>query len=297
MAPKKMKVNEVVTQLQSEHSYDFADDIIREGGIGRVYSHYYGEFYYSEDYKRWEEWKEDMGWSEWKFGKSKKNGKRIRCSWPTYAEIFTDSRHNELLSRLCANATNECIDRLAEAAGKSYLHKKISLRKFICTLRDITGMNMLVEAVAIGQEGHDLLRGWRRGQTSKKMVFLVPGVIEVSLQEIFKGIHYFDSVCDVLNKVALEPELIEVEANHVLDEPQDDHEILIDMTVPQITPASESGDAAAGANVVQHQPVIVPQRHSSRNRMLTTKAFEAFSSGYLGSKRKRKGKQEMEPAR
>nr|GFC52933.1 hypothetical protein [Tanacetum cinerariifolium] len=32
MAPKKMKVNEVVTQLQSEHSYDFADDIIRVGG-------------------------------------------------------------------------------------------------------------------------------------------------------------------------------------------------------------------------------------------------------------------------
>ena len=192
------------------------------------------------------------------------------------------------------------------------------------------------------------------------MVFLVPGVIELSLRELFKGIHYFDSVCDVLSKVALEPELIEFEgyqdisqvtptrlepkisrltgkshatkpkalgdtsldvgldgiskimelrsspsfgpssiSNHVPDEPQDKLEIVIDMTLPQINPVLDSGGAAAaaGANVVQQQPVLLPQRLSRRNRMLTTIAFEAFSNGYLGSKRKRKGKQEMEPAR
>ena len=70
-------------------------------GMGRVHSHYYGEFYHSEDYHS-----ED--YKKWKHDKSK------MIYWPTYANIFTDSRHNELLSRLFANATDECKERLAE---------------------------------------------------------------------------------------------------------------------------------------------------------------------------------------
>ena len=77
-------------------------------GMGRVHSHYYGEFYHSEDYKKWKDWKKAIGWSKWKHDKS------ITIDWPTYANIFTDSRHNELLSRLFANATDECKERLAE---------------------------------------------------------------------------------------------------------------------------------------------------------------------------------------
>ena len=43
-------------------------------------------------------------------------------------------------------------------ASKSYLCEQTSLENFIFTLRDNVGLNMLVEVVANGKEGHDLLR-------------------------------------------------------------------------------------------------------------------------------------------
>ncbi|KAJ0235951.1 Arginine-glutamic acid dipeptide repeat protein [Hirschfeldia incana] len=65
-----------------------------------------------------------------------------------------------------------------------------------------------------------LARGWRSEQpkercyfTSKdNIVFIVPGVKEFSRGELVKGEDYFDSVSDILTKVALEPELLEFEA-------------------------------------------------------------------------------------
>ncbi|KAL0697483.1 hypothetical protein Bca4012_053605 [Brassica carinata] len=65
-----------------------------------------------------------------------------------------------------------------------------------------------------------LARGWHSEQpkergyfTSKdNIVFIVPGVKEFSRGELVKGDDYFDSVSDILTKVALDPELIEFEA-------------------------------------------------------------------------------------
>lgn len=64
-----------------------------------------------------------------------------------------------------------------------------------------------------------LARGWhseqpkgRRSVGSKNaLVFLVPGIKKFSRRKLVKGDHYFDSVTDVLNKVAADPRLLELE--------------------------------------------------------------------------------------
>ncbi|XP_039001302.1 uncharacterized protein LOC120127454 isoform X2 [Hibiscus syriacus] len=64
-----------------------------------------------------------------------------------------------------------------------------------------------------------LARGWHSEQPKDQafsglknsLVFLVPGVKKFSRRRLVKGDHYFDSVSDVLNKVASEPGLLELE--------------------------------------------------------------------------------------
>ncbi|CAH8356785.1 unnamed protein product, partial [Eruca vesicaria subsp. sativa] len=71
-----------------------------------------------------------------------------------------------------------------------------------------------------------LARGWNSEQpkergyfTSKdNIVFLVPGVKQFTRGELVKGDHYFDSVSDILTKVAMEPELLEFEAGGEIKE-------------------------------------------------------------------------------
>ncbi|MBA0825821.1 hypothetical protein Goarm_010737, partial [Gossypium armourianum] len=63
-----------------------------------------------------------------------------------------------------------------------------------------------------------LARGWHSEQpkdqvfpgSKNSLVFLMPGVKKFS-RRLVKGNHYFDSVSDVLNKVASEPGLLELE--------------------------------------------------------------------------------------
>ncbi|CAN1356727.1 hypothetical protein LINPERPRIM_LOCUS44047, partial [Linum perenne] len=64
-----------------------------------------------------------------------------------------------------------------------------------------------------------LARGWHSEQPNNLtyldsktyLVFLVPGVKKYSRRDLIKGIQYFDSVNDVLSKVASEPMLMELE--------------------------------------------------------------------------------------
>ncbi|KAK8269438.1 hypothetical protein V6Z12_D11G130300 [Gossypium hirsutum] len=64
-----------------------------------------------------------------------------------------------------------------------------------------------------------LARGWHSEQPKDQvfaglknsLVFLIPGVKKFSRKRLVKGNHYFDSVTDVLNKVASEPGLLELE--------------------------------------------------------------------------------------
>ncbi|XP_022760531.1 uncharacterized protein LOC111306834 [Durio zibethinus] len=65
-----------------------------------------------------------------------------------------------------------------------------------------------------------LARGWHSEQPSSQgyiagskhsLVFLIPGVKKFSRRKLVKGDHYFDSVSDVLSKVASDPGLLELE--------------------------------------------------------------------------------------
>ncbi|XP_051128064.1 uncharacterized protein LOC127249354 [Andrographis paniculata] len=62
-----------------------------------------------------------------------------------------------------------------------------------------------------------LERGWRSEKPRSKqcLVFLIPGVKKFSRSKLEKGVHYYDSVTDILSRVAKEPELIELEAEGV----------------------------------------------------------------------------------
>lgn len=65
-----------------------------------------------------------------------------------------------------------------------------------------------------------LENGWNSAQpkdqvvsgSKQSLVFLVPGVKKFSRRKLVKGNHYFDSISDVLNKVASDPGLIETES-------------------------------------------------------------------------------------
>lgn len=65
-----------------------------------------------------------------------------------------------------------------------------------------------------------LARGWHSEQpedqvytgSNNSLVFLVPGVKKFSRRKLLRGSHYFDSVTDVLNKVAAEPVHLELES-------------------------------------------------------------------------------------
>lgn len=65
-----------------------------------------------------------------------------------------------------------------------------------------------------------LARGWHSEQPTSNgcafgskhsLVFLIPGIKKFSRRKLVKGNHYFDSVSDVLSKVASEPGLLELE--------------------------------------------------------------------------------------
>ncbi|KAL2953975.1 hypothetical protein AAZX31_19G195900 [Glycine max] len=65
-----------------------------------------------------------------------------------------------------------------------------------------------------------LAKGWHSEQpidqvvsgSKQSLVFLVPGVKKFSRRKLVKGDHYFDSISDVLNKVASDPGLLETES-------------------------------------------------------------------------------------
>ncbi|XP_004298121.1 PREDICTED: uncharacterized protein LOC101314561 [Fragaria vesca subsp. vesca] len=65
-----------------------------------------------------------------------------------------------------------------------------------------------------------LARGWHSEQPNQghfataskhSLVFLLPGIKKFSRRKLVKGSHYFDSITDVLSKVASDPELLELE--------------------------------------------------------------------------------------
>ncbi|KAL5065422.1 hypothetical protein RYX36_027159 [Vicia faba] len=230
-----------------------------------ILSFYYGKFYKSDKYQRWD-------------GCRKMKSRRRVFG----QRIFTRQRQQELLSRLQPNVSQECQKKLLEAS-KTFVEGKMLLEEYVLTLKASVGIKALVEGVGIGKGKQDLTgvsidsvrstqavpfraeipvgkacsmlstseiisyltgdfrlskartsnlfweavwprllaRGWHSEQprcynysvTSKNpLVYLVPGVKKFS-RKLMKGNHYFDSLSDVLNKVASDPELIDLEKN------------------------------------------------------------------------------------
>lgn len=230
--------------------------------MGELLSFYYGKFYGSDKYCRWSECR------------------KVRSRKCIYGQrIFTGLRQQELLSRLLPHVSEECQNTLLEAS-KAFGEGKITLEKYVLTLRDKVGLNALVEAVGIGTGKQDLTgmaveplkpnngvrpeiptgkawsmltpfeivnfltggyrlskarsndlfweavwprllaRGWHSEEpknygcaagSKHSLVFLIPGVKKFSRRKLVKGDHYFDSVSDVLSKVAAEPGLLELD--------------------------------------------------------------------------------------
>ncbi|KAM0050725.1 putative transcription regulator Homeodomain-LIKE family [Helianthus debilis subsp. tardiflorus] len=233
-------------------------------GMPKVVSYYYGKFYRSGEHQQWSMYRK----------------KRIKKSLPG-KKIFRGWRLLELLSRLLSNVTDECKASLTQVI-KTFEEGKLSFEKYVFTLRDTMGLDLLVQAVAIGKGKQDLTiktrtrlrskkvestcsslkteeivdilkdriglsktrlneffwaavwprllaRGWHYEQArnyafenSKNLVFLAPGVTKFSRRSLVKGSQYFDSLTEVLNKVASEPHLLEHEPDK--DRSVDPHE-------------------------------------------------------------------------
>ncbi|KAB2604765.1 hypothetical protein D8674_041381 [Pyrus ussuriensis x Pyrus communis] len=61
-----------------------------------------------------------------------------------------------------------------------------------------------------------LANGWHSEQPTFSLVFLMPGIKKFKRRKLTRGDQYFDSVSDVLNKVASEPELIQLQGEEEL---------------------------------------------------------------------------------
>ncbi|CAH1454622.1 unnamed protein product [Lactuca virosa] len=107
-------------------------------GMRNVLSYYYGKFYTSGEHQKW----------------SKFRKKRSRKSVPG-KKIFKGWRRHELLSRLLPNVTDECKTSLTQVT-RTYEEEKISFDKYVLSVRDAVGINLLVEAIAIGKGKRDL---------------------------------------------------------------------------------------------------------------------------------------------
>ncbi|CAH2038512.1 unnamed protein product [Thlaspi arvense] len=237
-------------------------------GTGDIMLFYYGKFYNSAKFHSWSE------------SRKKRNRK---CVYGR--KLYSGWRQQQLLSRLIPSIPDESQKQMLVDVSKSFAEGNITLEKYVSAMKDLVGLKLLVDAVAIGKEKEDLTvlaagpvktkpwftvspktssvpglgaytsltsadiinqltgssrlskarcndifweavwprllaRGWHSEQpkdrgyfTSKdNIVFIVPGVKRFSRGELVKGDHYFDSVSDILTKVALEPDLLEFEA-------------------------------------------------------------------------------------
>ncbi|XP_021987848.1 uncharacterized protein LOC110884190 [Helianthus annuus] len=206
-----------------------------------VLFYYYGPFYGT---------KEHIDWSgSWKNRKQKKI---------PGTEIFTGWRAQELFARIFLHVNDDCKTRLTRAT-RMFHTKEITFETYVFNVVDMVGINLLVQAIAIGKGKDDLTtkaknpvknkqpeppfswlktkqvihllkyavwprllaRGWKSekrrnfdyNNSKNSLVFLAPGTGKFSPRSQTKGTHYFETLVDVLNKVAFEPQLIEHDPN------------------------------------------------------------------------------------
>ncbi|GJS24306.1 homeodomain-like protein [Tanacetum coccineum] len=170
-------------------------------GMPHVISFYYGKFYRSEQHQKW------SMYIKKRRTKSSPGRKTLR-GW----------RRQELLSRLLPNISDECKTRLTQVIS-AFEEGKLSFDDYVFSLRDTLGIKLLVEAVAVGKEKQDLtandeaVKKKRHSEqpttyaSKQSLAFLPPDVEKFSKRGLEKGSQYFDSLTEVLNKVASHPHL------------------------------------------------------------------------------------------
>jgi len=158
---------------------------IENKAMGEILSFYYGKFYKTDGYRRWSEC-------------MKLKGRKCMIG----KKLFTGPRQHELLSRLIPHVSEEFQDSLLQIfncaipssmpvsvpfffiyiicfsphfacicytqVSKSYVEGRTSLEKYISSLKSTVGINILVEAVGIGNKKGDLTRlGVEPGKNSR----------------------------------------------------------------------------------------------------------------------------------
>ncbi|WJX23587.1 hypothetical protein P8452_12786 [Trifolium repens] len=110
--------------------------------IGDIQSFYYTKFYKSEGHKRWKAYREV----------------RVeyivvgRCKISVYRQtLFTKPTHQYLLSRLLNNDSVECCKKLLQEY-KNFQENKLSLEDYVIALKDLVGLETLINVVGIGKE-------------------------------------------------------------------------------------------------------------------------------------------------
>ncbi|GFY85102.1 hypothetical protein Acr_03g0018760 [Actinidia rufa] len=198
--------------------------------MGDVQSFYYGKFYRSDKYRRWSDCR------------------KMRSRKCVYGQrIFTGLRQQELLSRLFSRVSEECQNTLLEVFSEalilvvSYFNSRLLHNQETV----VTELTSTLLTVAEPQSLTPPMSPWcpRWGAGHRHACFdwdqrrhVAPSLVSMSVaplgrlhrerfsrRKLTKGDHYFDSVTDVLSKVALDPGLIELEieadeSNRIKDE-------------------------------------------------------------------------------
>ncbi|VVA93995.1 unnamed protein product [Arabis nemorensis] len=106
---------------------------------GEVLLFYYGKFYRSAKYKIWSN-------SLKKRSRKCIQGKKLYSGW----------RLQQLLSRLIPSLADEPQKKMLVDVSKSFAEGNTSLEEYISSVKELVGLQSLVEAVAIGREKEDL---------------------------------------------------------------------------------------------------------------------------------------------
>ncbi|KAK2448728.1 arginine-glutamic acid dipeptide repeat protein [Trifolium repens] len=205
--------------------------------IGDIQTFYYTKFYKSEDHKRWKAYREAR--VEYIVVDDEYEISVYRQT------LFTTPTHQYLLSRLLSNESVECCKKLLQEF-KNFQEEKLSLEDYVIALKNLVGLEALINVVGIGKEdglsnhtadsmksiyaileekdfskltyseiihlliGNSWISESRANDLFQEAIWprLLAKEVEEFSSKLMNGIHYFDSVNDLLAEVVSHPELL-----------------------------------------------------------------------------------------
>ncbi|OWM74094.1 hypothetical protein CDL15_Pgr008405 [Punica granatum] len=213
--------------------------------IGQIMSFYYGKFYGSAKYRRWSMCRK-MKSRRSIYGQKIFTGLRQQELLSRLLSKVSEESHRTLVEAVAGLRT--LVEAIGIGKGKQDLtgigndHTKsgnqtaplcpeIPIGKACSALTTVEIVTFLTGNFRLSKaRSNDLFweavwprllaRGWHSEQPENgisagsrhSLVFLVPGVKKFSKRKLVKGDHYFDSVSDVLNRVASQPGLLDLDA-------------------------------------------------------------------------------------